>query len=156
MTGARPSLKGRLRRRRPVLRVQLAALYSAVFIGLVLVLFSASSVLFGTANVFFGRTRFAYHPGASAPRTRFDPWPLLVALGIIALAVLAAWWLAGRFLRPLRAMTAAAREISATNLGRRLGLQGPDDELTELGRTLDDLFDRLQATFDSQRQFVAN
>ena len=39
---------------------------------------------------------------------------------------------------------------------RRLSLDGPDDELTELGRTLDDLFGRLQASFESQRQFVAN
>jgi signal transduction histidine kinase len=53
-------------------------------------------------------------------------------------------------------MTNAAQEISATNLGRRLSLDGPDDELTELGRTLDDLFARLQASFESQRQFVAN
>jgi signal transduction histidine kinase len=53
-------------------------------------------------------------------------------------------------------MTPAAQEISATNLDRRLSLDGPDDELTELGRTLDDLFGRLQASFESQRQFVAN
>jgi signal transduction histidine kinase len=53
-------------------------------------------------------------------------------------------------------MTTAAQEISATNLDRRLSLDGPDDELTELGRTLDDLFGRLQASFESQRQFVAN
>ena len=53
-------------------------------------------------------------------------------------------------------MTTAAQEISATNLDRRLSLDGPDDELTELGRTLDALFGRLQASFESQRQFVAN
>jgi signal transduction histidine kinase len=53
-------------------------------------------------------------------------------------------------------MTSTAREISATNLDRRLSLDGPDDELTELGRTLDDLFGRLQESFESQRHFVAN
>src|SRR6202020_609311 len=92
----------------------------------------------------------------SAAGPQFTPWPFLLALAAIAVAVLAAWWLAGRFLRPLRAMTTAAQEISATNLGRRLSLDGPDDELTGLGRTLDDLFGRLQASFESQRQFVAN
>ena len=92
----------------------------------------------------------------SAAGPTFTPWPFLLALAVIAVAVLAAWWLAGRFLRPLRAMTTAAQEISATNLDRRLSLDGPDDELTELGRTLDDLFGRLQASFESQRQFVAN
>ncbi|MDQ6807575.1 MAG: HAMP domain-containing histidine kinase [Actinomycetota bacterium] len=156
------SLTGVLHRQRPVLRVQLALLYSGVFVGLVVVLFLASSVLFGTANVFFGHSQTAFHPGAAAAARRsaagpqFTPWPLLLALAAIAIGVLAAWWLAGRFLRPLRAMTTAAREISATNLDRRLSLEGPDDELTELGRTLDDLFGRLQASFESQRQFVAN
>jgi signal transduction histidine kinase len=158
------SLAGLLHRKRPVLRVQLALLYSGVFVGLVVILFLASSVLFGTANVFFGHSQMAFHPGPaaaaaarpSAAGPKFTPWPFLLALAAIAIAVLAAWWLAGRFLRPLRAMTTAAQEISATNLDRRLSLDGPDDELTELGRTLDDLFGRLQASFESQRQFVAN
>ena len=158
------SLTGLLHRKRPVLRVQLALLYSGVFVGLVVVLFLASSVLFGTANVFFGHSQMAYHPGLAAaaaarrsgPGPTSTPWALVLALAAIAVAVMAAWWLAGRFLRPLRAMTTAAQEISATNLDRRLSLDGPDDELTELGRTLDDLFGRLQASFESQRQFVAN
>ncbi len=149
-----------LTRERPVLRVQLALLYSGVFISLVVVLFAASSVLFGTSNVFFGHSQSAYHVGAApahqSPGPTYSPWPLLIALALVAVGVAAAWWLAGRFLRPLRTMTAAAREISATNLNRRLSLAGPDDELTELARTLDDLFGRLQASFDSQHQFVAN
>jgi signal transduction histidine kinase len=49
-----------------------------------------------------------------------------------------------------------ARDISATNLHERLELQGPDDELKELGDTFDDLLERLEGSFDSQRQFVAN
>ena len=158
------SLTGLLHRQRPVLRVQLALLYSGVFVGLVVLLFLASSVLFGTANVFFGHSQMAYHPGqAAAAATRqssagpqFAPSPFLIALAAIAVALLAAWWLAGRFLRPLRAMTTTAQEISASDLGRRLSLEGPDDELTELGRTLDNLFGRLQTSFESQRQFIAN
>ena len=79
---------------------------------------------------------------------------------MIVLAVLVglwfAWQLAGLYLRPLRTLNATARDISATNLHRRLGLQGPDDELTQLGGTLDDLFGRLESSFESQRRFVAN
>ena len=67
--GSRDALKGLLQRRRPVLRVQLAMLYSGVFIGLVVALFAASSVLFGTSNVFFGHSQSVYHPGG-APATR--------------------------------------------------------------------------------------
>jgi signal transduction histidine kinase len=86
----------------------------------------------------------------------FDLGPAIVGGIAVAIALGMAWWIAGRFLRPLRTMNAAAREISATNLHRRLGLEGPQDELTELGQTLDDLFGRLEASFEAQRHFVAN
>jgi signal transduction histidine kinase len=59
-------------------------------------------------------------------------------------------------LRPLSTITATARRISASNLDERLNLLGPDDELKGLGDTLDDLFDRLEASFEAQRHFVAN
>ncbi|MEU4745922.1 HAMP domain-containing protein, partial [Actinosynnema sp. NPDC023658] len=80
-----------------------------------------------------------------------------VALGLtVVLALALGWWVAGRVLRRLRTITTAAREISATNLHRRLALAGPDDELKELGDTFDELLDRLEASFQAQRQFVAN
>jgi signal transduction histidine kinase len=80
----------------------------------------------------------------------------------IALALMAAlslwlgWVIAGRALRPLRTITDAAREISASNLHRRLALDGPDDELKQLGTTIDGLLARLETSFAAQRQFVAN
>ena len=59
-------------------------------------------------------------------------------LGVIAVTAVAIGWLiAGRVLRPLRTITAAARRISASSLDERLTLQGPDDELKELADTLD-------------------
>ncbi len=80
-----------------------------------------------------------------------------IALGVVALAsVWVAWLVAGRVLSPLRSITTAARDISATSLDRRLGLDGPDDELKELGDTFDGLLERLEASFSAQRQFVAN
>jgi signal transduction histidine kinase len=53
-------------------------------------------------------------------------------------------------------ITAAARDISVTNLHERLKLRGPDDELNELGNTFNDLLARLEGSFQSQRRFVAN
>jgi signal transduction histidine kinase len=90
-----------------------------------------------------------------------DRQQLLVASGIavavIAVAAVAIGWLiAGRVLRPLRTITAAARRISASSLHERLALAGPDDELKELADTLDGLFARLEASFDAQRRFAAN
>ncbi len=80
-----------------------------------------------------------------------------IALAVVAVAALAIGWvIAGRVLRPLSTITAAARRISASSLHERLDLAGPDDELKDLGDTLDDLFARLEASFDAQRHFVAN
>jgi len=82
---------------------------------------------------------------------------LFSALGIAVMAMLAVglgWLMAGRALRPLRSITSAARDISATNLHERLRLGGPSDELKELGDTFDDLIERLEGSFQSQRQFV--
>jgi signal transduction histidine kinase len=80
-----------------------------------------------------------------------------IALAIVTVVALALGWLvAGRVLRPLAVITAAARRISATSLDQRLALRGPDDELKALGDTLDDLLARLQASFDAQSHFVAN
>jgi signal transduction histidine kinase len=80
-----------------------------------------------------------------------------IALAIVAvLAVLAGWLVAGRTLRPIRTITRTARRISSTSLHERLALEGPQDELKELGDTLDDLFGRLEDSFEAQRHFVAN
>jgi len=80
-----------------------------------------------------------------------------IALAVIAVAAAAIGWLiADRVLRPLRTITGAARRISASSLNERLALQGPDDELKELADTLDNLFARLEASFDAQRRFAAS
>jgi len=79
------------------------------------------------------------------------------ALAIMAVASIAlGWLLAGRVLRPLQVITTAARELSASNLHERLALDGPNDELRELGDTFDELLARLESSFEAQRQFVAN
>ncbi len=66
------------------------------------------------------------------------------------------WLVAGRVLRPLRAMTAAARAISADDLSGRLAVPGPGDELKDLGDTIDGLLRRLETAFGAQRRFAAS
>ena len=81
----------------------------------------------------------------------------LIALAIMtAVSVLLGWLVAGRALRPVREMTAAAQRISEDNLDERLAVQGPKDELKELGDTIDGLLERLETAFKAQRRFVAN
>ncbi len=79
------------------------------------------------------------------------------ALGAMTIvSVVAGWLLAGRALRPLRHITATARRVSGENLGERIALKGPNDELKELADTFDGMLGRLDAAFASQRHFVAN
>jgi signal transduction histidine kinase len=80
----------------------------------------------------------------------------IILVAMIGTSVLLGWLVAGRVLRPLRVMTTTTRQISERNLHERLALDGPDDELKDLGDTIDGLLARLEAAFDSQRRFVAN
>jgi signal transduction histidine kinase len=80
-----------------------------------------------------------------------------IALAIMTVVSLVVGWLvAGRVLRPLRAMTAATRRISADSLHERLAVAGPGDELKDLADTIDGLLERLEGAFAAQRRFVAN
>ncbi len=86
----------------------------------------------------------------------------LVLYSSIALAIMAllsaglGWVVAGRVLAPLRTMTSTTQQLSAANLNRRLGMEGPPDELRQLADTIDGLLERLEGAFDAQRRFVAN
>src|SRR5262249_53670849 len=80
---------------------------------------------------------------------------LALAFGsVIAFAL--GWYVAGRALRPLQRITATARELSHDRLDLRIALDGPDDELRELGDTFDEMLARLDAAFAAQRRFVAD
>jgi signal transduction histidine kinase len=160
--------------RRRTVRTRLAMLYGAVFLvsGAALLaianlpLRSSQSVALPNPPLSSGQSVSSVADGSSgnaiAVAQHGADVRLLAVASIIALVVLAAlslgfgWLMAGRLLRPLRTITAKAREISATRLDERLALQGPGDEFKELGDTLDDLFGRLEASFESQRHFVAN
>jgi signal transduction histidine kinase len=81
----------------------------------------------------------------------------LEALAIMVILAGGLGWLAAsRSLRPVKAITAAAKAASEHNLDERVALDGPDDELKELADTFDNLMGRLDAAFASQRRFVAN
>jgi len=66
------------------------------------------------------------------------------------------WVIAGRVLAPIGRITGVAREIQATDLSRRIRLQGPDDELKQLADTFDAMLARLDAAFAAQQQFLAD
>jgi signal transduction histidine kinase len=66
------------------------------------------------------------------------------------------WFMSGRVLRPVRVITETARRASEQHLGERLALTGATDELKELADTFDDMLERLDTAFATQRRFVAN
>ena len=70
-------------------------------------------------------------------------------------AMILGWFVAGRILRPIRTITEHARHASASNLGERLAMRGPPDDLHRLADTIDEMLDRIETAYDSQRQFSA-
>ncbi len=88
----------------------------------------------------------------------------LIALAIVTvLAAVLGWMVAGRVLRPIRAISATAQRLSAENLSERVPITTPADELAALAETVNGMLDRIQSgiadrdrLLQSQRMFVAN
>jgi signal transduction histidine kinase len=158
---------------RPTVRLRLTLVYGGLFLGSGAGLLTITYLLVRSTGVLILNTSPS-GPELSAPV--FDSTPttndakqghaalvhqLLIESGV-GLAIMAVvsiglgWLVAGRVLRPLRTITAAARHLSASNLHERLAFTGPDDELKELADTFDGLLARLEQSFDAQRRFVAN
>src|SRR5580658_2318328 len=159
---------------RRTVRLRLAAMYGVLFFvcgALLLALAdgvtvsrSSSVEAVRSAGGGSGRPTPAMHLYSPSPASTTDPGlphqlfiAAVVALGVMTVASVALGWvMAGRALRPVRKMTAAAQRISEENLHERLALTGPDDEFKELGDTMDGLLARLEGAFAAQRRFVAN
>ncbi|WP_081416463.1 sensor histidine kinase [Arthrobacter castelli] len=77
----------------------------------------------------------------------------LVALGSLLLIGVVGWLLAGRLLQPIRLVRETAQRIGESDLEKRIPVTGNDD-LSELTRTVNDMLDRLQNSFGSQRQLL--
>lgn len=77
------------------------------------------------------------------------------ALALLFAASLAVgWFVSGRVLRPIGRIASVARDIQATDLSRRISLDGPDDELKRLADTFDQMLGRIDDAFESQRRFI--
>ena len=74
----------------------------------------------------------------------------------LVLAGLGGFFLARKALAPVATMSERARRISADNLGERLPVANPRDELGQLASTFNEMLTRLNASFDQQRQFMTD
>ena len=82
-----------------------------------------------------------------------------IAFGLpaaILIAGLAGDWLARRALRPLERMASHAERLTADNLGERLPVENPDDELGHLARAYNSSLARIEASFAQLRRFTAD
>jgi signal transduction histidine kinase len=87
-----------------------------------------------------------------------------IALAVVTvLAAVLGWLVAGRVLRPIRTISAAAQRLSVENLSERVPVSAPADELTTLAGTINGMLDRIQQgiterdrVLQSQRMFAAN
>ncbi|WGD37942.1 HAMP domain-containing sensor histidine kinase [Lysinibacter sp. HNR] len=91
-----------------------------------------------------------------------DVLTLLLIVSIIALIVLGiagawvGWVVAGRMLRPLQYVSAAAQRASAGELNHRIGLSGPRDEISDLAHSFDSMMTVLERSIATYRRFSAN
>jgi signal transduction histidine kinase len=85
---------------------------------------------------------------------RLQTLSLAILVPLFPLSFVIGWVIAGRVLRPIDQIGAVAREITGSDLSRRIALEGVDDELTRLAGSFDAMLDRLQTGVEAQRAFI--
>jgi hypothetical protein len=137
--------------RRLTVRARLTALYAGLLV-------ASTAVLLGLSWWLMDRHLHRTLPAdlADDSASTLAEQYVLAFAGVLLIAVVCGWLIAGRVLAPIARMTRAAGSISDERLDARVAVAGPRDELRELGETLDAMLDRLQASLDAQRRFVAN
>lgn len=86
----------------------------------------------------------------------FAWWLVAAGTGVLALGLGGGWWLAGRAIRPVETISAAASRISDGNLSERINVADTDSELGHLAGVLNTTFARLESAFSQQKQFTAD
>jgi two-component system, OmpR family, sensor kinase len=80
-------------------------------------------------------------------------WAIPIAL---AVASMGGYFLARKSLEPIAAMASQASSMGAANLHHRLPVANARDELGQLALTFNQLLERLEASFEQQRRFMAD
>ena len=76
---------------------------------------------------------------------------------LILLAAFGGYWLTKRAFRPVQQIIASVNDIrDEKDLSKRIHLKGPKDEIHALADTFDSMFDRLESSFEKERQFTAD
>lgn len=82
---------------------------------------------------------------------------ILVCLSCsVILLAFVSWYWTRRMLSPIANKIKKAQQIGTSSLNLRLEVKNPDDELGMLGKTFNDMLDRLEQGFKAQQQFIGN
>lgn len=81
---------------------------------------------------------------------------LLLAPVVLLFSIAGGFFLAKTSLRQVDAITQTAKEITASNLSRRLPVPNTNDEISRLSDTLNDMISRLESSFERTKQFSAD
>jgi len=87
---------------------------------------------------------------------RLDQFVALAACGVLLIAPLCGYWLAGRATRPLAQIIATTAGLRPSQLHERLEIRGTHDELDQLSETFNRLLDRIGNYLQERRDFLAN
>lgn len=80
---------------------------------------------------------------------------LALLLGMILASMMIGLGLSRLMLRPVRLIGEMANRIRSDNLTERISVSGIDDEISDLARLLNQMFDRLESSFNHVREFSA-
>ena len=73
---------------------------------------------------------------------------------ILFIAILVGYLISKRALKPIDKIINQAKQISASDLSKRIELDGPDDEIKRLADTFNDLIARIEYSYEKQNQFT--
>lgn len=77
-----------------------------------------------------------------------------IAISVVIIAFILAWFATGWVLNPVRKLATTARLVSESDLHQRIPTIAGSGEMAELAYTFNAMMDRIEAAFDSQRNFV--
>ncbi len=99
--------------------------------------------------------------GRDLSDVRQELWSLAGTMGAIAagallLALVGGWWLTGRALAPVEAISQTAQLMSGGDFAARIPLDRVETEVEQLARALNEAFDRLYDSLQRQQRFAAD
>lgn len=137
---------------------QQIALWSAAVTGFSLITFGTVAAL----NLRQERAESHRHAAIEDSETGDDPLQellgayLLAAPAVVIVVAAGSWWIARRAMQPVAQITSAAQAITADRLEARLPVPSARDEIGLHVRALNEMFDRLQRSFEQATRFTAD